>query len=157
MLGCFKEILKWYPNGWTVSTVMCSGTSDAQKPNQGSKYFFMKITAKHRPFTAKQRRWTVNTFEIQSIKTLFDIFGHKIMGGITHQYVFVVDFNPTWYCFSIFVPHKHHFWYFWSVDDDSQIHRRPMVGGDFHKEILWPLVRFLRIRGPTVHWNWNRP
>ena len=157
MLGCFKEILKWYPNGWTVSTVMCSGTSDAPKSVWWSKYFFMKITAKHRPLRKKQWRWTVDTFERQPIKTLFDIFGHKIMGGITHQYVFVVIYNPSWYCFSIFVPHKHHFWYFRSVDNDGHSHQRPMFGGDFHKEILGPSDAFWCIRGPTVHWNWNRP
>jgi hypothetical protein len=73
------------------------------------------------------------------------------MGGITHQYVFVVIYNPSWYCFSIFVPHKHHFWYFRSVDNDGHSHQRPMFGGDFHKEILGPSDAFLRIRGPTVH------
>jgi len=79
------------------------------------------------------------------------------MGGIAHQYVYVGIYNPAWYCFSVFGPHKHHFWYFRSVDDDGQYGPRSMFDGDFDTEILIPPDGFLCIRGPAAHWHWNRP
>ena len=79
------------------------------------------------------------------------------MGGIAHQYVYVGIYNPAWCCFSVLGPHKHHFWYFRSVDDDGQYGPRSMFDGVFDTEILIPPDGFLEIRGPAAHWHWNRP
>ena len=157
MLGCFKEILKWYPNGWTVSTVMCSGTSDAQKPNQGSKYFFMKITANHRP--SVNLIVIVHRPKIPKVVFMRDKNAKTIPSRIKIHNKHVLVCDSAHYFMSKNVEQCFDWLYFKSVNRSPSLFggERSMFGGDFHKEILWPLVRFLRIRGPTVHWNWNRP
>ena len=157
MLGFFKFFFKVHRVWRTVPIAMRGGTSNAQKPVWWYKYFCMKIIAKHRPSRSKLGRWTGDTFARKPIKPRTYIFGHKKMGGIAHQYVYVGIYNRTWCCFSVFGPHKHHFWYFRSVDDDGQYGPRSMFDGDFDTEILIPPDGFLCIRGPAAHCNWNRP
>ena len=157
MLGFLQKFFKVHRVWRTVSIAMRGGTSDFPKMVWWYKYFCMKITAKHRPSRSKLGRWTGDTFARKSIKPMTYIFGHKKMGGIAHQYVYVVIYNRNWCCFSVFGPHKHHFWYFRSVDDDGQYGPRSMFDGDFDTEILIPPDGFLCIRGPAAHWHWNRP
>ena len=101
MLGFFKKFFKVHRVWWTVSILMRGGTSDFQKCVWWSKYFCMKITAKHRPSRSKLGRWTGDTFARIPIKPRTYIFGHKKMGGIAHQYVYVGIYNRTWCCFSV--------------------------------------------------------
>ena len=157
MLGFFRKFFKVCHVWWTVPILMRGGTSDAQKPNQGYKYFFMKITAKHRP-------WTVLTVIVHRPKIPKVVFMRtKIAKTIPSRII-----NPNIY---VLVCDSAHFfmsknvcpWFDWysckSVTRSPSKFwtRRSVFGGNFHTEILIPPDGFLEIRGTATHCNWNRP
>ena len=157
MLIFFRYILKWCLFLWTVSISMYSRTSDSQKPNQGSKYFFMKITANHRP--SVNLTVIVHRPKIPKVVFMRDKNAKTIPSRIKihNKHVLVCDsahclmsknaeqcFDPV---------------YFKSVNRSPSLFggERSMFGGDFHKEILDPWFGFcasevpLHITVETVH------
>jgi hypothetical protein len=157
MLIFFRYILKWCLFLWTVSISMYSRTSDSQKPNQGSKYFFMKITANHRP--SVNLTVIVHRPKIPKVVFMRDKNAKTIPSRIKIHNKHVLVCDSAHYFMSKNVEQCFDWLYFKSVNRSPSLFggERSMFGGDFHKEILWPLVRFLCIRGPAAHYSWNRP
>jgi len=157
MLGFFRKFFKVCHVWWTVPMPMRGGTSDFPKMVLWYKYFFMKITVKHRP-------WTVLTVIVHRPKipkvvfmraknaktTPITIINHNIYVLVCDSAHFFMSKNVChwfdWFsCKSVTrSPSK-----FWT--------RRSVFGGNFHTEILIPPDHFWKIRGSITHCYWNRP
>ena len=157
MLGFFKFFFKVHRVWRTVPIAMRGGTSNAQKPVWWYKYFCIKITVKHRP-------WTVLTVIVHRPKIPKVVFMRAKNAKTTPSTII----NPNIY---VLVCDSAHFfmsknvcpWFDWysckSVTRSPSKFwtRRSVFGDDFHTEILIPPDGFLCIRGPAAHCNWNRP
>ena len=157
MLGFFRKFFKVCHVWWTVSISMRGGTSNAQKPVWWYKYFCIKITVKHRP-------WTVLTVIVHRPKIPKVVFmkaknAKTIPDRMINPNIYVLVYDSA----HLFMSKNVCPWFDWysckSVTRSPSKFwtRRSVFGDDFHTEILIPPDGFLCIRGPAAHCNWNRP
>ena len=153
MLIFFRYILKWCLFLWTVSISMYSRTSDSQKPNQGSKYFFMKITANHRP--SVNLTVIVHRPKIPKVVFMRDKNAKKIPRRVINHNKHVLVCDSAHCLMSKNVEQCFDWLSFKSVNRSPSLFfaQRSVFGGDFHKEILRPPDAFWCIRGPAAHYS----
>ena len=136
MLIFFRYILKWCLFLWTVLIPMYSRTPDAPKWAWWSKYFFMKITAKHRPLV--NLTVIVHRPKIPKVVFMRDKNAKKIPRRVINHNKHVLVCDSAHYFMSKNVKQCFDWLSFKSVNRSPSLFggERSMFGGDFHKEIL---------------------
>ena len=153
MLIFFRYILKWCLFLWTVLIPMYSRTPDAPKWAWWSKYFFMKITAKHRPLV--NLTVIVHRPKIPKVVFMRDKNAKTIPSRIKIHNKHVLVCDSAHCLMSKNVEQCFDWLSFKSVNRSPSLFfaQRSVFGGDFHKEILRPPDAFWCIRGPAAHYS----